>query len=125
MRLRLGAAAVALALAATACARHEVDPQTLADDTTRGVYNVDYDATTAHFDDALKGDVTRSSIGQVSDEMHALGTYHGLKPLDSDQDKGRYNFQAAFDKGTLLVELRLDPDQKIGAYHVVPQTPSR
>ena len=121
MLLRLGPAAVALAIGLAACAQHAANPQTLADDTTRGVYNVDLDATTAHFDDALKGQVTRGTIGQLSDEMHALGAYHGLKPATNDPDNGRYDFQAAFDKGTLLVQLRLDPDGKIGAYRVVPR----
>jgi hypothetical protein len=114
-------AAIVFAIAASACARHASDPQTLADDTTRAIYNADLDGTVAHFDDALKGDVTRGTLGEVSDEMHALGAYHGLKPVSSDPDKGRYNFQATFDKGSLIVEMRLDPDQKIGAYHVVPQ----
>ena len=121
MRFRLAAAAVALVIAAMGCAHHGADPQALADDTTRAVYNLDIDATTAHFDDALKGQVTRGTIGQLSDEMHALGAYQGLKPATSDPDKGRYDFQAAFDKGTLVVQLRLDPDGKIGAYRVTPR----
>jgi predicted metal-dependent phosphoesterase TrpH len=124
VRLTRTLAIVALAIAATACAHNGPDPQALADDTTRGVYNVDLDATTAHFDDALKTQVTRGTIGQLSDAMHALGTYHGLKAVNSDADKGRYDFQAAFDKGTLLVQLRLDPDGKIGAYRVAPPSSS-
>lgn len=114
-------AAIVLAVAVSACGHGGNDPQSLADQTTRAIYNVDYDGTVAHFDDPLKADVTRASLGQVADEMHALGTYKGLKPVSSDPDKGRYNFEATFDKGKLLVELRLDPDQKIGAYHVVPE----
>ena len=125
MKVRLTAAAVALAVVAAACAHHGPDPQALADDTTRGVYNVDLDATTAHFDDPLKAQVTRASIGQISDEMHALGAYHGLKPANSDPDNGRYDYQAAFDKGTLLVQLRLDPDGRIGAYRVTPSSKSQ
>ncbi len=125
MRPRAVLAAVALAVAASACAaKSGDDPQALADQTTRAVYDVDLDRTTARFDDALKAQVTRASIGNLSDKMHALGAYHGLKPLTSDPDKGRYDYQAAFDKGTMRVELRLDPDQKIGAYRVVPQPAS-
>lgn len=118
-RLHLSAAAVAFAIAVGGCASHP-DPQALADDTTQGVYNADLDRTTAHFDDTLKAQVTRASIGDLSDKMHALGTYHGLKAVSSDPDKGRYDYDAAFDKGTMRVELRLDPNQKIGAYRVVP-----
>ena len=118
-------AAVALAIAAVACSQPRTDPLALADQTTRGIYMADYDATTARFDDALKSQVTRASIGQLSDQMHALGAYQGLKPKSADPDKGRYDYEATFDKGTLLVELRVDPDDKIGAYRVAPQPNTR
>ena len=121
MTIRLASAAVALALAAAACAQTRPDFTALADQTTQGVYNADYDATVARFDDALKTQVTRASVGQLSDRMHALGAYHGLKQTAADPDKGRYDYEATFDKGTLLVELRVDPDQKIGAYRIVPR----
>ncbi len=121
MRFHLATAAVTLAIAASACAQHRTDPQELADQTTRAVYNVDYDATTANFDDTLKGQVTRASLGQLADQMHALGAYQGLKPASSDPDKGRYDYTATFDKGTMVVQLRLDPNQKIGAYRITPQ----
>ncbi len=122
MRIHVAFAAIALAVAAAACAQPRDDPQALADQTTIGVYNVDYDATIARFDDALKSQVTRASIGQLSDQMHALGAYHGLKETSRQPDKGRYDYEAAFDKGTLVVQLRIDPDQKIGAYRIAPQT---
>ena len=121
MKLPIVSAAVALAIAAVACAQPRTDPQALADQTTRGIYAIDYDATTARFDDALKSQVTRASIGQLSDQMHALGEYQGLKQTSADPDKGRYDYEATFDKGKLLVELRIDPDQKIGAYRIVPR----
>jgi hypothetical protein len=122
VRFHVAYAAVALAIAASACAQTRDDPQALADQVTRAVYNLDYDTTTARFDDTLKSQVTRASMGQLSDQMHALGAYQGLKPATSDPDKGRYDYEAAFDKGTLLVQLRLDPNQKIGAYRISPDT---
>lgn len=115
------AAAIVLTVAAVACARHHTDPQALADQTTRAVYDVNLDQTTVNFDDDLKAQVTRSSIGALSDRMHALGAYQGLKPISSDPDKGRYDYTAAFDKGTMLVQMRIDPDDKIGAFRVEPQ----
>ena len=120
MRFRGVFAAIALAIAACGCGQHD-DPQALADQTTRAVYDGDFDRTVAHFDAALTGQVTRASVGQLSDQMHALGTYHGLKQTSTDPDKGRYDFEAAFDKGTLIVQLRMDPTGKIGAYRVTPQ----
>lgn len=121
MRIHVALAAVAFAIAASACAQNRVDPQALADQTTRAVYNADYDATISHFDDSLKAQVTRASLGSLSDKMHALGAYQGLKPSSSEPDTGRYVYQAAFDKGALLIELRLDPNQQIAAYRIVPQ----
>ena len=121
-------AAVALAIAACGCAAHHDDPQVraqvFADETTRGVYDGDYARTTEHFDAALKLQVTRGTIGQLSDQMHTLGAYRGLKLAASDPDKGRYDYEAAFEKGTMLVQLRLDATQHIGAYRVAPQSSS-
>ena len=113
-------AALALVAGAAGCANRSDDPQGMADATTRAVYDVDLDRTTAHFDEALKGQVTRQSIAALSDQMHVLGAYHGLKQISAEPDRGRYDYQAAFDRGTMVVRIRLDPDQKLGAYRVVP-----
>lgn len=113
--LLLGAIAAAIALGACA---HQDGPIDLADQTTKAVYNADLDGTRAHFDDDLKQQVTRESIGALSDKMHALGTYQGLKATTSDPDKGRYDFEADFASGIMLVEMRVDPSGKIGAYRI-------
>lgn len=117
--MRAGMLGVMAALALSACA-HPDGPATLADQTTKAVYNVDVDATEANMDDDLKKEVTRASIGELSDKMHALGEYKGVKPTSSQPDKGLYAFEATFDRGTLTVDLRLDPTGKIGAYRVSP-----
>jgi hypothetical protein len=114
-------AAIALAIAACGCA-HTATPQELADATTRAVYDADYDRTTERFDDALKTQVTRASVGQLSDRMRALGAYHGLRETAHDTSKGRYDYEAAFDKGTMAVMIRLGPDSKLAAYRVAPQS---
>jgi hypothetical protein len=110
-----GAAGLAFALAACG---HANAAQSLADQTTKAVFNTDLTATQKNFDDDLKKQVTREQIGIISDKMHALGAYKGLKPAASDPDKGRYAFEADFDNGVMAVEVRLDPDGKIGAYRV-------
>jgi hypothetical protein len=115
-------AAVALAIAASGCARHD-EPLTLASDTTRGVYDADYGKTTEHFDAALKLAVTKPSLSDLAAKMHALGAYRGLHQVRSDPDKRRYDFAATFDKGAMMVEMRLDPQGMIGAYRVVPEVP--
>jgi TPR repeat protein len=113
-------AAFALAIAAYGCAHHD-DPLALASDTTRGVYDADLTKTTEHFDAALRLQATPGSVKTLSAQMHALGAYRGLTPTASDPAKQRYDFEAAFDKGAMLVELRLDPNGRIGAYRVVPE----
>lgn len=120
-RALTGAVAAAIALAACAGQQHP-NPQALADQATQGIYDADYDRTTQNFDAALKLQVTRASIGALSDKMHALGAYHGLQPANSDVNAGRYDYQAAFDKGAMLVQIRVDPNWKIGAYRVSPET---
>jgi hypothetical protein len=117
MRLSATLGAIAFAVALSACGQSS-KPQSLADQTTKAVYNVDLDATQANFDDDLKKTVTRASVGALSDKMHALGGYKGLKPTASDPDKGRYDFEADFDHGVMMVEMRLDPSGKIGAYRI-------
>lgn len=112
------AAGVLLFAASAGCA-HD-DPQQSADATTRAVYDLNLDALSASFDTSLKPQLTRTSVGLLSDKMHALGAYRGLTPLSSDPDKGRYTYTAKFDKGTMTVSMRLDPDRKIGAYRVTP-----
>ena len=120
MRIYVAVAAIALAVTAVACASR-TDPLALAAQTTRGVYDADYAVTTASFDDALKAQVTAASLRQVSAQMHALGAYRLLRPTSADPDKHRYDYEAVFDNGTMLVQMRLDPDQKIGAYRIVPR----
>ena len=85
------------------------------------MYDADYARTVDHMDDALKTAVTRTSVDQLSDRMHVLGAYHGLKPAGTDAPRNRYDFEAAFDKGTMLVQIRLDPDGKLAAYRIAPQ----
>ena len=92
----------------------------MADETTRAIYAADLSGATSHFDDSLKGQVTRAQLGALSDAMHMLGNYKGLTELQSNGDSGRYDYTANFDRGTMVVMLRVDPDGKIGAYRVSP-----
>lgn len=112
------AAGFAIALALSACGGSS--PQKLADDTTRAIYAGDQSGTVANFDDQLKPQVTRAQVGAISDAMHMLGDYKGLQMLDHDGNSGRYDFVANFDKGTMLVMLRMDTNGRIGAYRVSP-----
>ncbi len=107
----------------SACASHSNDPRQLADRITRAVYANDFDTTVADFDDATRKSVTRSGVGDLSDKMHALGNYESLGQRRAEPDTGKYAYDAHFSNGTMLVELRVDPSGKVGAYRVSPENP--
>ncbi len=94
----------------------------LADRITRAVYADDIDATTADFDAATKQTITRLQVGALSDRMHALGSYTSLTQRSAQPDSGKYAYDAHFTHGTLLIELRIDPTGKVGAYRVSPES---
>ena len=93
-------------------------PQAVADATTKAIYADDLNAMQTRFDAALKSQVTLGEVSTISSKLRALGAYKGLTQTAADAPKGRYDFTAAFDRGTLAVHLRLDPDGRIGAYRV-------
>jgi hypothetical protein len=94
------------------------DPMTLTEKITRAVYANDMESATVDFDDSAKKDVTRASVGTLSDAMHRLGAIKSVTQRSSDPDSGRYEYDVAFERGSLIAHLRLDPSGKVGAYHV-------
>ena len=115
-RALFGGLAFSVALAACGSS----SPQHLADETTQALYRADRNAAIADFDDTLKPQVTQAQVGAISDAMHMLGNYKGLDSLHGDGNTGRYDYVANFDKGKMLVMMRMDPNGKIGAYRVTP-----
>lgn len=117
-RVRRIAALAVLPCVLAACAGS--DPQTTANNVTRAIYSDNSAAVLPYFDDALRPQVSRASIGVVSDKMHALGTYNGLSLVGSDAQKHEYSFRANFSKGTMNLVVRLDGDGRLAAYRVFP-----
>jgi len=109
----------ALALAACGGGGGTGQAQTLADSTTKAVYNDDPGGVTAHFDTDLKSQVTRTQVGILSDQMHKQGDYRGLSFLSSDPNKNEYTYRANFSKGSMNVVVRLDQSGEIAAYRVL------
>jgi hypothetical protein len=106
-------------LAAIAACSHN-DPQSVANAVTRAVLANNQPAVTAYVDDALRPQVTRASVGVLSDKMHALGSYNGLTLLATDASKHEYTYRANFSKGTMNIVVRFDPDGRLAAYRVFP-----
>ncbi len=105
-----------------ACGAHASREHKLADAVTQAVYADDESGVVKNFDADLQRQVKRADVGVISDKMHALGEYQGLTPTTADPGTRRYAYQANFSNGTMLVEMRLDPDGKIAAYRVVPNS---
>lgn len=93
-----------------------------ADSVTSNVYNNDMDGVTAHFDDSLKKDVSRGDLGTLSDKMHELGSYKRLSFVSADTAKSEYTYRADFDRGSMNVIVRVDPDGKLSAYRLFTNT---
>ena len=67
--------------------------------------------------------MTRGQLGEISDRMHSLGDLKSFTQRSADPDKGRYDYDVSFTNGAMLVQLRVDPDGRVGAYRVVPEPP--
>ncbi len=122
MRRYILAATLAIALGLVACSNAGSE-QKLADSVTRAVYNNDMAGATANFSSDLTPQVTRASLGILSDTMHKMGNYQGLTETATDTPARRYTFDAKFDNGDMTVQMRLDASGKIVAYRVSPGTP--
>jgi len=107
-------------LALAACSGTASGTQATADSITRAVYNNDTDTASANFNDSLKQQITRASVGTISDQMHKYGDYKGLTYLSSDPGKDEYDYRADFSNGSMVVVLRLDSNGKVSAYRVFP-----
>jgi len=116
---RLGAFAVAVA--AFGCATHAPTPLELADLTTRGVYDADVHRTTTYFDARLRSTVTPQSVAEVSKLMHRYGSYLGVAQQIEISRAARYDFEAQFTEGSMLVQMRLGEGGKtITAFRLLP-----
>lgn len=109
-----------MAAALTACGGSSGAAQSTADTITKAVIANDTDAVQSNLDASLKPQITRASVGALSDTMVKLGTYKGLTLLSSDAAKNEFTYRADFASGTMNVVIKLDPDGKASAYRVTP-----
>ncbi len=97
---------------------HSNGPQSLADATTKAIYNDDVTSMQARFNDDLRKQVTLDQIATISSKLHAFGSYNGLAQTAADVPAGRYDYNAHFAQTTIPVHLRLDTDGRIAAYRL-------
>jgi hypothetical protein len=111
------AGAIALASCAS-CASRSAAPIDTADQVTKAVYSDDLNGTVAHFDPGLRDQVKTQDVDQLSRMMRTMGSYQKLTTVNADDTNRRYDYQAAFDHGSMLVQMRFDPDGHVAAYRV-------
>jgi len=115
----IGAVALAAALAACASNGNAAATNT-ADSITKSVIANDADSVRNAMDAQQQPQVTRASVGALSDVMHKLGDYKGLTLLSSDAAQSEFTYRADFASGSMNVVLKLDPDGKAAAYRATP-----
>ena len=104
------------------CAAHRTpSPRELADFTTRAVYDADVPRTATYFDSGLRSAVTPQSVAAVSKIMHRYGSYQGVAQAIEISKNARYDFEAQFSEGSMLVQMRLgEAGKTITAFRLVP-----
>ncbi|TAM74804.1 hypothetical protein EPN44_10395 [bacterium] len=115
---RVGLPMLVLALVA-GCSRANA-PKNLADTVTKAVYSNDISHVAERFNALIRPQLTRSSVGALSDKMHAQGDYQGLEQVQTGGTGGVYGYAAKFSHGSMLVCMKLDQDGKIAGYRVEP-----
>ena len=123
LRANFAAVLLSTAFILSACASGGSDQTKLADSVTRAIYANDISDVTTNFASSLVPQVTRASVGALSDKMHSLGTYQGLTQTGTDIPARRYTFDAKFARGDMTVDMVLDASGNIIGYHVVPGAP--
>jgi hypothetical protein len=112
---------LATAIALAGCASASADtPIDTADQVTKAVYSDDLNGTVAHFDPDLRDQVKTQDVDQLSRMMRGLGSYRKMTTVNADNLNRRYDYQASFERGSMLVQMRFDPDGRVAAYRISP-----
>lgn len=86
---------------------------------TQAVYDDHPAAVIALLDPNIARRVSRGDVGSLSDRMHALGAYHDVTLVGLVRRR-EYTLVAHFERGSMIVVVRLGMPGKLGAYRVVP-----
>lgn len=125
MKNFLAAALVLLSIVACASQnRYERE----ADKITRAVIANDMTPVMGELDPAIKGEVTRVRVAELSDELNAQGAYQGLKQSTASWcDTTRYTcFDVKFAKGAYRERMKMGSDGKVQSWwiHAAPPASS-
>jgi hypothetical protein len=105
-----------------ACGEKQPTSTITADEVIRFIYAGDVRNTQQLFEADVRRTITPDSVNQLSSLMHAFGDYLGVTQISATSDR-RYDLEAQFAQGSMLVQLRLDPAGKVAALHIIPNVP--
>ena len=100
-------------------------PSRVADTITRAIYDNKPEVARSYFNDDLKSQIQDFQVLFMSQTMHRMGGYDGVKIARADVDHQRYAYRAFFSRGKAEVRLRLDSSGKAAAYRIVPIPPGQ
>jgi hypothetical protein len=107
---------------AGACSKKRPESEITAERAIRFIYAGDVHDTQQLFNDDVRRTITPESVNRLSSLMHAFGDYLGVTQIAATNDR-RYDLEAQFTHGSMLVQMRLDPTGKMAALHIIPNVP--
>jgi hypothetical protein len=120
---RVGALALCLLAPLSACAP-TTPSEDLADKVMRSLETGNTQLASSFFNPNVRSTMTPASVHELARVMHAFGHYHYVTET-AVLDNRRYDLEAQFDVGSMLVQMRLDSDGKIAGLHIIPNSPRK
>jgi hypothetical protein len=117
--VRPGALLTCLLLGLSACAPSSTRAEDVTDRAIRSIYAGDLQQTTTMFDGTVRSEMTPTSFHLLTHLMQSFGKYNSVSQISQIAGQ-RYDLEAFFDGGSMLVQLRLNPAGQIAALHFVP-----
>jgi hypothetical protein len=110
---------LSLTLGLTACTTKTTTAEDVTNRVIRAIDAGDLQQTLSTFDSSVRGTMTPASFDSMSRLMRSFGAYQSVREI-SVLPNGRYDLEANFEDGSMLVQLRLNPAGQIAAFHVIP-----
>lgn len=118
-RPALAALGICLAAGVSACGPDMTKAEQVTDHVIRSIAAGDRRGTANAFDGTVRPTVTSSSFAYASRLVRSFGSYHYTSEVSALPHQ-RYDLEAAFDRGSMLVQLRLNASGQILALHMTP-----
>lgn len=123
MSKRICAAALA-ALSLAACGGYNRQ-ESEADKITRAVIANDMHPVMGDLAPAIKGQITRVQVAELSDELNSQGAYKGLKQTNAAWCDTRYDcFDVTFANSTYHEAMEMDRDGKVRYWYIKRAEPT-